>query len=220
MCIVINIIIAGMLLVGFIPFDVSAQEIREIRTIGTFDQVEAAASIEVTLSCGETGTATVQGPTEDVADTEARVDGHVLHIERKSLLRNHRRTVRIAVTAPVPLDKLSVESGANLDVPACAISPDHLDLAGSSGGTIRIAAHTGRLVIDASSGATIFPLPGTRIDAREGKVSASSGANIRICSVPHLDARASSGGSVVADSSDMGNIHTSSGGTVSSKSCL
>jgi hypothetical protein len=219
MRIAINFLLAGVLLAGFAPVAVSAGEINETRALAAFDQVAAASGIEVTLSCGAAPNAVLHGEAEDVADTEVRVESHVLHVERKAPFGNHRLPVKVAVTVSQPLDMLSVKSGASLDAPACAISTDHLDLSGSSGGTMQLAANTDRLVIEANSGATIAPLRGTRIDARKVTVSAKSGADIRVCSVRHLDGQASSGGSVVGDIGEMGDVSTSSGGSISSERC-
>jgi hypothetical protein len=193
--------------------------VSQSRSIGPFRGVDASNGLVVTLRCGDGPQVTLQGGSDDVEGTIIEVDHQILHIERRSLFGNHRRPVQIEVTAPQTLDNLTVSSGAVMTVPACSLSPDHLDLSGSSGGTMRLAGRTASLKAELSSGASISPSSGASLNADQVTASASSGGSLRLCSVQHLNGRASTGGSISADFDNRGDIQTILGGSVTARPC-
>ena len=125
-------------------------------------------------------------------------------------------TVRL--TTAQPLVAVSADAGVAAEIKACAVSSDHIDLSASTGVTIDLAGRTGRAVIDANTGARIQPLEGKRFDAREAKVSANTGADIRLCAVEHIEGNAALGANIVADSKS-GTVRTNLGASFSVESC-
>jgi hypothetical protein len=196
------------------------RETSETRPVGAFDQVKAARGLEVTIICGGTPQAKIEGAAVDVADVELRLQGHTLTIGRASTFGGHSRPIHIELTAPKPLDRLEASSGATLKVPACAVSTERLDVESSSGGTLRLAGTTGRLVAEASSGGDIEPLPGEHFDAGSADLNASSGGSIKVCKVSNMSGHASSGGDITTEPGGVANeIHSSSGGSIGTRRC-
>jgi len=195
----------------------SANETRELKP---FDQIETSRGVEVTLVCGGSPKAVLQGSAEDIADLEVMVEGHALIVRRASMWGNNHRHARIEVTAAQPLEKLEASSGSEVRAQACAFSTDHVDLSGSSGAEVRLAANTGRLTIDADSGASFAPISGGRIDAKDAKISVTSGASVKVCAVGHLSGRASTGGNITTENDPSGDFHANTGGNISTRSCM
>lgn len=192
----------------------------ETRSLGAFDQIRVSRGVSVTLVCGPTAQARLEGESADISDTETNIDGHVLTVTRSSLFGNHNRPVHVVVTAPHPLDHFKASSGGSVEAPPCAASPDHLDLEASSGGNLTLAGNTAHLAAEASSGGTIEPAQGGRIDASEARLSASSGGTIGVCKVSNMSGKASSGGTIDTEPGGVANeIRSSSGGSIGTRSC-
>jgi len=212
------IILTSLTLAGCVTI-VDARDIDQNRTLPTFDKVQASRGIEVSLRCGPAPAARLEGDEHDLANTELSVESGVLTVRRASMIGSYHRTVHVEVTAPGPLVRLSAGSGANIDAPACVTSHEHLDLAASSGATIHLAADVRRLSVDTGSGASIRPLKGGRIDAADAEIDASSGSSVRLCKVGRMQADASSGADIMAESIGSGDSHSSFGGGVSLRQC-
>ncbi len=213
---VINILMAGLVFCGGTVM-ASAAGTTDTRSLGAFDRIEVSRGIELHVGCGPAGKADLSGPSQDVADTVTEMNGHTLKITRSSWM-GHHDSVTVKLTAPQPLVGISANTGVAAEVEACAVSSDHLDISANTGVTIDLAGSTGRAVIDVSTGARIQPLDGQRFDAREAKVAASTGAEIRLCSVGHIDGHGSMGADITADSKS-GTVQTSMGASFSVESC-
>lgn len=214
------LILAGLTLAGCVSITVAGgRDTGQNRTLAAFDKVQASRGIEVSLRCGPAPAAYLEGDEDDIANTELSVEDGVLTARRASMIGGYHRAVHVEVTAPGPLVRLSASSGSSIEAPACLISHDKLDLAASSGASIDLAADVRRLTADAGSGATIRPLRGTRIDAADAEIDVGSGATVRVCRVGKLQASASSGATVTAESIAGGDSHTSFGGGVSLRTC-
>lgn len=211
----INILVAGMVFCGGAAM--AASNTSDSRTFGAFDRIEVSRGIELHVACGPAAKAEISGRPDDVSDTTTEVKGHTLHITRTSFAGNHEG-VSVRLTAPQPLVAVSANTGVSAEIEACAVSPDHLDISANTGVTIDLAGSTGRSSIEANTGARIQPLDGQRFDAKEVKVSANTGADIRLCSVEHIDGNASLGASITADSKS-GTVHTGMGASFSVESC-
>jgi hypothetical protein len=183
------------------------------RPLAAFDQLQVARGVEVSLHCGGLPSAILHGEADDLADTELSVEGGILTVRRNSLDGGYHGGVHVDVTVANPLIRVVASSGATLEAPACAVSRDRLELDSSSGAAIRLAADARRLTVAAGSGSTIHPLRDARLDAREARIEAAGGASVRVCAVGDLDASASSGGSITAESISSG------GGGVSLGKC-
>lgn len=191
----------------------------QTRRLAAFDQLQVSRGIEVSVHCGGMPSAMLRGEADDLADTEISVEGGILTARRDSPTGRYHRGVHVDVTAANPLVRLVASSGATLEAPACAVATDQLELDSSSGAAIRLAGDVRRLVVAAGSGSTIHPLREARLDAREAKIEAAGGASVHVCSVGELEAGASSGGSISAESIGAGENPTSFGSGVSIGKC-
>ncbi|HMA51963.1 MAG TPA: DUF2807 domain-containing protein, partial [Magnetospirillaceae bacterium] len=179
---------------------------------------EVSRGIELHVGCGPAAKAEISGAPQDVSDTTTEVSGHTLKISRTGTFSGHHDSVKVRLTAPQPLVGISANTGVAAEVEACAVSTDHLDISANTGVTLDLAGSTGRVVIDANTGARIQPLDTKRFDAKEAKVSANTGAEIRLCSVEHIDGNAALGANIVADSKS-GTVRTNMGASFSVESC-
>lgn len=212
---IINILMAGLVFCGGAAM--AASNTTDTRSFGSFDKIDVSRGIELHIGCGPVGKAEVSGHSQDVSDTTTEVSGHTLKISRSSLT-GHHDSVTVKLTAPQPLVGISANTGVAAEVEACAVSPDHIDISANTGVTLDLAGSTGRAVIDANTGARIQPLDGKRFDAKEAKVSANTGAEIRLCTVEHIEGNAALGANIVADSKS-GTVRTNLGASFSVESC-
>jgi hypothetical protein len=212
---VINILMAGLLFCGGAAM--AASDSTDTRSFGSFDKLEVSRGVELFVACGPAAKAEISGAPNDVSETTTEVSGHTLKISRRDF-SGHHETVTVHLTAPQPLVSIDANTGVAAEVQACAVSPDHIALSASTGVTLDLAGSTGRAVIDANTGARIQPLKGQRFDAKDAKVSANTGAEIRLCSVDHIEGSASLGADITADSKS-GTVRTSMGAAFSVESC-
>lgn len=206
--------LAGVMLCGG-----AANAAERTDSVSAFEKLEASRGFEVDVVCGETPSVVLSGASADVADTKTFVSGKTLKIERKSSFTDSKETVHVKVTASKPLDSIAISTGVELSAQACAIGNDHLDLTASTGASIKTAAKVNRLVLDASTGAEIEPLPGQRIDAQETKIHASTGADIRMCKAGKLSGSLSLGSDIKLESSDSSDVSTSLGADITHRDC-
>jgi len=214
---VINILMAGLVFCGGTVM-ASAAGTTDTRSFGSFDKIEVSRGIELHVGCGPVAKAEVSGDARDVSETTTELNGHTLKITRTGNFSGHHDSVSVKLTAPQPLVGISANTGVAAEIEACAVSPDHFDISANTGVSLDLAGSTGRVVIDANTGARIQPLDGKRFDAREAKVTANTGAEIRLCSVEHIDGSASLGANIVADSKG-GTVRTGLGASFSVESC-
>ncbi|GEM_PF-6947055 len=211
----INILMAGVVFCGGAAMAASGSD---SRALSAFDKIDVSRGIELHVGCGPDARAELSGRPQDVSSTSTTVSGHTLKITRDDNPMGHHDSVTVRVTASQALVGISASTGVAAEIEACAVSPDHIDLSANTGVTLDLAGSTGRAVIDANTGARIQPLDGKRFDAKEVKVSANTGADIRVCSVEHIDGNASLGASITADSRS-GTVHTGMGASFSVESC-
>jgi hypothetical protein len=215
----INILMAGLLFCGGAAA-MAASGSSDSRTFGAFDRLEVARGIEIHVGCGSEAKAELSGPADALADVTTEIHGQTLRIKRGSLFSGHHDdSVTVRLTVSKPLTGISANTGVSAEVEACAVSPDHVDISASTGVDLAVAGRTGHAVIDANTGARVQPLTGRRFDAHDLKVSASTGADIRVCSVEHIEGSAAMGANITADSKS-GSVHTSMGAGFSVESCL
>ena len=207
--------VAGLVMCG-----AAASAAERTDSVSAFEKLEASRGFQVEVTCGDTPSVVLSGPGSDVADTRTSVNGKTLKIERKtSITVSVKDDVHVKVTTSQPLDSVAISTGVELKAEACAIANDHLDLAVSTGATIKTAAKVNRLVIDASTGADVDPLPGQRIDSLETKVHASTGADIKICKAGKLSGSLALGSDLSIESSDSTDVSTNLGAEISHRDC-
>jgi len=208
-------------LAGLVVCGVAADAAERTDSVSAFEKLEASRGFNVELACGDSSSVAISGPSDGVADTKTSVVGKTLKIERKSRSFdiNSKDSVHVKVTVSQPLDSLAISTGVDLVAPACAIGSDHLDLTASTGADIKTAAKVNRLVIDASTGADIAPLPGQRIDAAETKVHASTGSDIKLCKAGKLSGSLALGSDLTIESSDSSDVSTNLGADITHRDC-
>jgi len=213
---VITICLAALLLGGA----ARAADTSDSRALDVFDKVEASRGVKVELVCGAESVAVVSGPSADVADTRTVVSNRTLKIERAaSFFKTVKSDVRVRVTAPVPLISIAVSTGADLSAQPCTLSSDHLDLTASTGAALTLAAKVNRLSLGASTGSAIRPLPGGRIDGEDVVARASTGADVRLCKVAHLQGRATLGAAIKIEDSGTNELGAILGADVVRQPC-
>ena len=205
-------------LAGLVVCGVAANAADRTDSVAAFEKLEASRGLKVEVACGDTPSVAISGPSAYVADTKTSVSGKTLKVERSSLMQN-KDEVHVVVTTSRPLDSLAISTGVDLKADACAIGNDHLDLAVSTGSSMKLAAKVNRLVIDASTGADIEPLSGQRIDSQETRVHASTGADIKICKAGKLTGSLALGSDLSLESSDTRDVSTNLGADIETRSC-
>lgn len=208
-------------LAGLVMCGVAANAAERTDSVSAFEKLEASRGLRVEVACGDTPSVVISGPSASVADTKTSISGKTLRIERSANFINDddKKEVHVKVTTSQPLDSLAISTGVDMKAQACAIGSDHLDLTASTGADLKTAAKVNRLVVDASTGSDIGPLPGQRIDALEAKVHASTGSDIKLCKVGKLSGSLALGADLKIEGSDSSDVSTSFGADVTHHTC-
>ena len=203
----------------------------EIRQVGEFDQIKVSRGMNVYITQGSPAKVVVIADNNLHEVIETTVEGQVLIITTKENIGSAKEK-KVMVT----VDKLSgvaATSGANVWSQSSIISDD-LKLHANSGANVTLEVNAKILNADCSSGANIklsglakeaeletssgANLKGEALKADQCSMRASSGGNVSSTVIEKLDAKASSGGSVVyygePKSTD---VNTSSGGSIHHK---
>jgi len=196
-----------------------AAEGEDVRKLAPFDRIEISKGVAAKLTCGEDYKATVTGTADDRADTRVAVEGHTLVVTRNANFQNSHSTVQVQLATGKPIEKISVSTGVTLQAESCALSSDKLEIDASTGATVKMAAAVNHLTVDAGLGAEIKPISGQRIDAKLASIHATTGVDIRLCSIEVLEGNASLGADISAESIRTNSVHTGLGADVSTRSC-
>lgn len=180
----------------------------ETRDLTGFTAVEASAGTDVEVTVGRGFSVEVTGRDADRIVT--RVDGDTLRVHPvRGWSWRGRRDAHVRVTMP-RVTGLASSSGA--DLTATGVNGGAVSLSSSSGADLRVSGTCESFSADASSGADIHA---TELRCVNGSVDVSSGADARVFASGRLNVDASSGGGVVAHGgAGIGNLSTSSGGSL------
>ena len=212
-----------------------AQTAPQVRNVASFHAVEVGSGVELRLVSGITQR--VEARADDADQLErltTEVHDGVLEISfdrawAESLGLKNVRHLLVNVTA-TSLTALHASSGAHVEVVGASFATQDLDVAVSSGATLRanftstdlrakvssggvatLAGTAQRLDVGASSGGVF---KGSELTARACEANASSGGTVAVAVQETLTAQASSGGDVRYFGSPRVSKHTSSGGSV------
>jgi Putative auto-transporter adhesin, head GIN domain len=188
-----------------------AQE-TQTRSLGTFTGVKVAEGIDVYLKKGDKESAKVETIGTKLENVITEVSGSYLKIEMREGTWGVKGKVNVKVYVTyVNIDKLSVSSGGNIFADA-AIKAKSLDIHASSAGAIEAVVDATKTSASASSGGQI-DLQGK---ATQFEADASSGGQVNAYDLEsdHVDAQASSGGSLKVNAKESLNAQASSGGSV------
>lgn len=220
--------ILALVLFGFVPFQLIAQEIQN-RNVGSFSGIKVAEGIDVYVKKGEKESVRVEvtGTSADNIITE--VSGSYLKVHMKSGNFRGRINAKVYVTY-VKLEKFSASSagsifsegvvrGNKIEIQASSAGNIELNLevgsvevSCSSAGQVELQGKANSLVADASSAGQIDAYD---LDAKKVDAEASSGASLKISAEESLKAHASSGGSIRYRGNPSKSVtNSSSGGSV------
>nr|WP_180203402.1 DUF2807 domain-containing protein [Pseudomonas sp. SbOxS1]NYU03076.1 hypothetical protein [Pseudomonas sp. SbOxS1] len=159
-----------------------------------FSSVEARQGINLSIKCAATSSMVVSGPADTLNTLQVTTKNQAL-----LLVNDAAEKVRIASPAlditlytSEPLTGLTGKAGVKIVVPACAVDPSRLTVAGSMGTDIQTEGKTGELVLDLAMGGTFNkkPLPFT---ADVANVRMSMGAQSSLCHIPRINGSLSAG---------------------------
>jgi Putative auto-transporter adhesin, head GIN domain len=160
----------------------------ETRPVGAFTAVDAATSVDVTVTHGAAGPLTVTADTNLLPLLETEVRGGTLIVRFTS---NVRPTVA-KITVPAPhLSGVHGAAGAHLR--ADGLDEDALAVDASAGADVHVAGKAKSLAAQASAGAV---LDAAGLEAPTVTVHASSGAKMSLGAADTVTGDASSGASV------------------------
>jgi hypothetical protein len=222
------------LLLGTALLTTAQAQVKQARTVGTFNAVEASGGIDVILTPGPTAAVVVEADTKGQPHLLTTVSNGRLQIRWESSLgfgdNSYKRNAHVYVTCP-PLKTLTFSGGSSAHTTA-TLSTNELDLSVSGGSTAKLALNAKQLTSSVSSGSTAtlsgqaaqqrstvssgasyhaFALQSTKTEAE-----ASSGSTAEVAASGELSATASSGGSVrYKGAARVVKSQSSSGGSVS-----
>lgn len=181
----------------------------EQRQLSGFTRVAANAGTDVEVIVGPSFSVDVTGRDADRVVTRVSGDQLIVEPVRGNWFQRGPRDARVRVTMP-RIEALSASSGA--DLTATGVDSANIELDSSSGADLRVSGRCGTFTADASSGSDIHA---QNLRCENGSVDVSSGADAKVFATGRLNVDASSGGGVVAyGNPGLGDVETSSGGSV------
>lgn len=207
----------------------------ETRKVKNFSKISASAGVDVILIQGNKEEAIVEADSDIMEYVKTEVDGETLELtlKRRSFFNSWRnRKVKITVyykningisssagadvntenTLKGKILGVSVSSGADVDL---EVDVETIAVSTSSGSDADIRGKTDNVKCSASSGSDINC---KNLDAKHGKASVSSGADIELTATKSFSGSASSGGDIdVYGNPERFNKNTSSGGDISKR---
>lgn len=235
--------LAATALIGAIAFTLPTLAAEQNFNFQNFTKIDVSTGLEISVTHGDTYQVRAMSSQKSaLSHLTLSLDGQTLKAKTDSnfldfiveggilgSLFGHSPNVKLYVTLPT-LKEISASAGSQAQV--SAFSGDHLTAASSSGAEIKLIEMTyGRIDLKASSGSDLEisgtcaeisaqASSGAQIEADElicktGKAKVSSGADLHVYTSSHLDAKASSGGSLrVSGEPATNETQTSSGGSV------
>lgn len=201
----------------------------ETRALNSFKGVKVGEAIDVYLKKGDKESAKVEVTGVSASDVLTEVSGNSLRVHMRDGNYKNHRTVKVYVTY-VSLDRISSSSAANVFSEG-TIKATSMDISASSAASVEISLNAESVTLDVSSAGdatiegkakslTVEASSAGSVDAynfecEDVDVSVSSAGSAKISVSNHLDAHASSGGSVrYRGSPTKTNTNASSGGSV------
>lgn len=207
----------------------SGNVVSENRTVGNFTGISTSQGFEVEVVTGENYSVKVDADDNLMKYVVTEINGNMLKVGLENNVNVSNAHLRAKITAP-SIESIRASSGATVTLKGMMKAESKATLDASSGATIRTAVDAPLVSAEASSGSQIFLTGRTQtlkfqasssgsINAAEllsenAKVSASSGASVKVHASLKLDASASSGGNIKYRGGASVTSNTSSGGSV------
>ena len=183
------------------------QNVAESRTVATFQRVDAAFGIDVTIKTGPAQPIEVRAQSNILPMVTTSVEGGILHIRANQEL-NALVAVTVVITAP-DIEAIALSGGS--DGTVTGFAGDHLDVAMSGGGDLTVAGTAAMVSVEASGGSEahlsdlaigtleVELAGGSSVTARvsdEVRGSASGGAHVTVIGDARLNVQTSGGAQV------------------------
>ena len=207
----------------------SGNVVSENRTETNFTGISTSQGFEVEVVTGEDYSVKIDADDNLMKYVVTEIRGTVLKVGLENNVNVRNAHLKARITAP-SIETVWASSGASVTVKGYMKGAEKVTLDASSGGTIRAAVDAPVVSVEASSGSQVMLSGRTQvlkysasssgsIDAFEllsenAKVSASSGASVKVHASIKLDASASSGGNIKYRGGASVTSNSSSGGSV------
>jgi len=205
----------------------------ETRDLRSFTEISIAEGIEVIAEKGTENTVEIISKRidHDRVLTEVRGGQLTIHIDNKWYKSTPRHDVKIKLTYTDELERIKVNTGAELLVKGevkgkrldihtstsgmveLKVAVEYLDLSASTSGRIEIEGISEEVDAGASTGGTIYAYD---VNSKDVSAKASTGGDIRVNAEDYLRGKASTGGSVYYRGSPRTSMSSSTGGSVRS----
>ncbi len=210
------------LLVGalFSPLTFGAEETTNLED---FSELRLGSGIEATVSCGDSSSITLRGSEEALKTVKINDNGNRLKLGRKmtSIFGKSRDAkIEADIVSARSLTQIGASTGSSIDLAACAISKNEVDVKVSTGAEVTAAGETEVLELDVGTGGNFDA--GRKDDAMKiGKayVSLSTGSTARLCGVKEVEGKASTGASIRIHKETEYDLKFGTGASVSTSGC-
>lgn len=216
-------IIAGLLTAGSLS---AAEQLLEVET---FSGVSIGTGMHTKITCGHNNQVNLRGDKSVIDAIEVSIDNDILTIERKTsagkifsnLMNNNRKEalVEVDIITNGQLSVIETSTGADIDVPDCAVNSSMVRVDASTGSNIKLQGMTAELNLDMSTGSQ-FNHKTSGFVADHVTVDMSTGAIANLCGATRIEGDASTGALISASASaDTDGLDLSLGADKSSKRC-
>ena len=207
----------------------SGNVVSENRTGSNFTGISTSQGFEVEVVTGEAFSIKVDADDNLMKYVVTEVDGKILRVGLENNVNVSNAHLKARITAP-SIETIRASSGATVTLKGVMKGESKVSLDASSGGTIRAAVDAPNVSAEASSGSQLFlsgrsqtlkfeasssgSINAFELLSENEKVSASSGASVKVHASIKLDANASSGGNIKYRGGASVTSNSSGGGSV------
>ena len=205
----------------------------ETRDLRSFTEISVAEGIEVIAEKGTKNSVEIISRRIDLDRvlTEVRGGELSIHIDNKWYKSTPRHDVKIKLTYTDELERIKVNTGAELVVKGeikgkrldintstsgiveLKVAVEFLDMSATTSGRIEVEGVAEEVEAGASTGGTIYAYD---VTSKDVSAKASTGADIRVNAEDYLKGKASTGGSVYYKGRPRTSMSSSTGGSVRS----
>ncbi|MDC9595127.1 GIN domain-containing protein, partial [Xenorhabdus sp. IM139775] len=185
-----------------------------------FSAVDAQKGINITIKCAATSSLKVKGMQSSIDKLNITHNGDTLSLINDAVKKDSLLTKALDITLYTdhPLNTLVTKTGVKMEVDACAIDNEKLEVSGEMGSKIDIAGKTKQLDLNLNMGA-VFNKVSQKFSADSAKVYLSMGANASLCHIPKITGNLTTGTHISVDKKSIVKTTDNFASKISTDSC-
>lgn len=200
----------------------AAQNSEKRITLSSFDQLELAKGLVVTLKCADKPYAVASAPQKVLDKLQVNASAKTLSITGTTRdfegwdLSDNKTDLTLYTDKPVTAIKTTF--GVKLQAEACAIDRNALSVNGSMGSSFALSGQVAQLDVELAMGAK-FNSDTDDLHIEKAKVSVAMGAEANLCGARQVSGTAAMGGLVYVGSAAQNDVNAAMGAAIKQHDC-